>query len=515
MSQSRVMSLTIPCGKGGLNRMDNYLDFPIEDLAWMDGIMVENNAWEKEAGKTVFNSAGVGDAVMAILDFTSSVGTDQRLYALTDGDTLKALNNSGAEVASHASTGYNSGMFVEGRLTNGDRCVILFSEDGVPLFTTATTWAAISHPAPEWASQSEWPHFAFQHNFRMLCATKISSLLYMSNPADHTEFASTRPNTRIMDIYSGEQRYISGGISWRGRAYLWKRPLGVYFVDDSDVNLANWTTQKVTDAVGAAGPGCMVAYEDDVIFLSTDGYFYSLSDIQTLGQKSVTPILPSELGEFIRSEINIGRLDLVRSMYYQKKRQLWFALPAAGGTVCNRRLIFDANLPGKIRLTWSERDEMVSIGTRRRANVQEPMFGDSDGFIWIGDQAARLDDGEAYTSQFETPPIPLLPNAEQYANLKELQYTFKPQGEYDLTLEVHTDQRLRQTLTLSQQSTGSPTGSFTLDADVTAGTEIATKTARLEGEARRIKFIGRNTADSENFALQSLVPRFTPGRHGI
>jgi hypothetical protein len=602
--------------------MDNYLHFPVEDLAWMDGIDVSGNAWEKQGGAVKFNSAAltrdvaltntsqnwtvavasnvvtvdtisahgytVGSTLATDADWsdnafmdslsgktilstptthtftfaltqanqgattetsatagmtatipTAVVGlhdawnsapsgsptvpevTTQKLIVALAGATngLKILDTDGTVLSSQnlaEASAYNPMVDINIRTTI--RSQIMFSGGGFsgPLYTVPETYTlqSLAYPSADW-SAGLFPHFGFTHNFRLLCFTKVSSILYMSNPKDHTEFANTRPNTRIMDVFPGEQHYIAGGVSWRGRAYLFKWERGIYFVDDSDTNLANWTTRKVTDAVGVAGPGCVVAYEDDVIFLGSDGYFYSLSTVQTLGQESVPPILPAEFGEFIRSEINVGALDLVRSTYYARKRQLWFALPATGTTTVNRRLIFDANLPGKIRVTWSERDEMPVLGTRRRSNVQEPIWGDSDGFVWVGDQATKSKAGAAYTSQFETPPVSLLPNGEQFGNLKELQVTFKPEGDYDLDMEVHGDSNLLQTLTVSQQVSGTPTGSWTMDADVLAGKVIRTSAHRLEGEARRVKLLGRNTEAAENFAVQQFNVRFTPGRHGL
>lgn len=618
MAQNRVLSFIIPCGKGGLNRMDNYLDFPVEDLAWVDGLTVEHNAWEKEGGASKFNTIGTvltntsqdwtvavssnvvtvdtisdhgwlpgyvfstngswsANAFMASLSAKTVLTiptTHSFTFALTQSnqgattetnaaanmtptplavtaihDTWNSSPSGSAtvpEVATQKLCVFNQSNVgslttysTAGAVLNTQNLVIaltsipwvidcvirnviksqiaFFGGGAAPYFSVPESynWSAQVSSSADWTSTGVYPHFGFQHNFRVVCATKVGSILYMSSPNDHSKFNGADPNTRIMDVFPGEEQYIAAGVSWRGRAYLFKWQRGVYYIDDADANITNWRTIKVTDAIGAAGPGCVVSYEDDVIILGSDGYFYSLSDVQTLGQKSVKPILPTELGDFIRSEINTGRLDLVRSVYYPRKRQIWFALPSTASTVNNRRLIFDANLPGKIRVLWSERDEMVCLSTWRASNIQQPMWGDEDGHVWLGDKAARNKDGSAYLGQFETPPFSLFPSDDRFANLKELNVTFKPKGAYDVSLEVHTDDDLSQTLTLSQQSTGSPSGSFSLDADVVAGDVIATTVVPLEGEARRVKFVGKNEGDDETFAIQALNIRHTPGSHHV
>lgn len=616
MAQSRTLSFIIPCGKGGLNRMGNYLDFPMEDLAWSDGITSEHNAWEKEAGASKFNTVGTvltntsqdwtvavtsnvvtvntinthfflpgytfsTNATFAANTFMNSLSGKTVLtvptattftFALTQGNQSATTETAAtatmtptplAVTAIHDTwnssaigsptvpgpafqklcvfhkssvgslTTYNtSGGFVNSQnlaITVDSipwvvDCVIrdviksqmVFFGNAPMYFSVPESfdWSGLISPSTDWSSTGQYPHYGFSHNFRVVCFTKYSSILYMSSPSDHTKFASSDANTRIMDVYPGEGNYMAAGASWRGRAYLLKYPLGAYYVDDSDSNIANWRTIKVTDAIGGAGPGCMVAYEDDVIILASDGYFYSLSDVQTLGQRSVKPILPNELGDFIRGEINTGRLDLVRSTYYSRKRQIWFQLPGTGGTTLNRRLIFDASIPGKIRIMWSERDDMTCLATRRESNILQPVWGTSTGQVYVGDKAARNKDSAGYTSQFETPPYELFPADDRFANLEELHTTFKPEGDYDLTLEVQLDDAVSQTLTLSQQSTGSPTGSISLDADVLAGGVIATTVSKLDGEARRVRLIGKNNEEDENFAVQQFNIRHKPGRHG-
>lgn len=521
MAQNRVMSFTIPCGRGGLNRQENYVEFPIEDLAWAEGLTVEHLAWEKELGAVSFNVAELPGVTLAIHDFHhgTAFGTQELVVALNTGFILH-LDTAGAVTKTYSTANaLTQAWFVEGVYNSTLRSLFCFTFERTPRYYREPfdDWVSFqSGDMPDEWTGSAHPHFGFSHNFRLLCATKTSSLLYMSNPLNHQQFKSTVPNTRIMDIFTGDGQYIAAGTSWRGRAYLFKYPMGVYVLDDADPNLANWSVRKLTGAFGVMGPGCVVDVEDDVIVLGADGYFYSLSTVQTLGQVSVEPILPQELSEWVRSHINLNRLDLVRSTYFARKRQIWWALPATGVSTNRRRLIMDLAMPGKIRLHWSTRDTMMAVATRRTGgNTQQPMWASDNPHIWIGDQAARGKNAFAYTGQFETPPFALFPLAEREANLKELQVTFKPEGEYDLSLEVHRDDTLSQTLTLSQQSTGSPSGSFSLDSEVTGGTVIATTSHRLEGSAKRVKLIGKNAELNETFAVQAFTLRMTPGSHTV
>ncbi len=99
------------------------------------------------------------------------------------------------------------------------------------------------------------------------------------------------------------------------------------------------------------------------------------------------------------------------------------------------------------------------------------------------------------------------------ANLYELQVVFNPVGNWDLTMEVHRDGQLGQTLLFSMQSTGGAVGSFSLDSDVLGGTTIQNAIQRLEGDCKYLKLLGRNSGAGQDFSVMNHLIRYKPGRH--
>lgn len=166
-------------------------------------------------------------------------------------------------------------------------------------------------------------------------------------------------------------------------------------------------------------------------------------------------------------------------------------------------------------MLYSKRDNNISIGMRRAtaSDVPKPIFGDDGGFVWQMESANRNKDSSGYNAQYETPPIPLISGGQRRANLRELELLFHPQGNWDLTMEVHRDGVLSQTLTFSMQSPGAAAGSISLDADVLAGNTVANTKRRLEGDARYLKLIGRNNTVNQNFAVINHMIKFKAGNN--
>jgi hypothetical protein len=143
--------------------------------------------------------------------------------------------------------------------------------------------------------------------------------------------------------------------------------------------------------------------------------------------------------------------------------------------------------------------------------IQKPSFGDTDGFLWQGDQTARSKDGAGYTAQYETVPASLVPGALTRGNLEQLHVVMQPQGNWDLTLEVLRDGVSSQTVAYSMQTPGAAAGSISLDSDVLAGQTIANVRHKISGDCRYVKLIGSNDNADENFAVMTHIVEFSKG----
>jgi hypothetical protein len=509
MSQDDLQPLEIPAGLGGLNRMKNLAQVPRTDLTMVEALTFENNTWQKEGGASKYNSAPLGGSVLALRDFFDDNFT-QYLMAYLDTGSWVTAEAAGAGVSIGSMTAQAPGWFVEAWVNQQNKALFLFTGEDKPKYSTGGVALDIELASADW-SAGNYPAFGFLHKARLIAPLKHRA--YCSSPQSHDRFGQQAEDATQLNIYPGEGQKITAGISFREKAYLWKYPKGIYLIDDTDTNISNWQTPKLTDAVGVAGPGCVVATEDDVIFLDSDGYFHQLSAVRTFGQESVPAMFPTELSDWFRSQINLNRLDLVRSVYYSRNRQLVFALPGTGSSVNNRLLTLDFNIGDKTRIGWSTRDVCPSLALRQNVASQQLVAGDASGFVWTMDEETRSKDGAGYVGQYETPTFDVMDKGIRLANLHELQVVFNPVGDWDLTMEVHRDGTLGQTLLFSMQSTGGAVGSFSLDSDVLGGTTIQNAIQRLEGDCKYLKLLGRNNGAGQNFSVMNHLIRYKPGRH--
>lgn len=512
MSQS-LPGINFPAGIGGLNRTQNETLMPPEDLSWVDGITSELLVWSKEGGATPFNTAPLSTGIQSIWDFFSADFVQELVVALAD-NRLVTLSSSG--IVKTLATLPGGGLFnwfVEGFVDTTTKALFHFDGLNAPRFYTGgASFDEISSPAADWHDTFQ-PHMAFLHRRRLVAMGGSNQhMLYLSSPRSHDKFNANDGDTVILQCYPGEGQRLVGGISFREKAYVAKYPRGIWFINDQSYNIQEWEILPVTNAIGLAGPGCWTALEDDVVILGADGYFYTLSSVRTFKQEEVPPLFGVEISDFLRKQINLSRLDLVRSTYYARKKQAIFCLPGTGSGTVNRKLIIDLNLPGKMRLFWSTRDECTALTTWRNANLQEPLIGDSTGTVWRLDQTTKDKAGQGYLSQFEYGSFPILEKAIQSANLVDLQVVFAPAGNWDVVYEIHRDGKLSQTLYVSQQTTGGAIGSFSLDEDVLAGQVIQNAKRRLEGDCKYVKILGRNDQPGQDFSVMDHIIRYKPGR---
>lgn len=524
--------IEFPAGQGGLNRSSNLTLVPPTDLTWVDGITAEQNSWQKEAGATAYNSPALGVQINAAWDFWSYTFVQETLAWLNDG-RLVVLGPTGITKTLWMGTAGRMGWFFEAWLQAQYKCVIFCSGADVPqVYANAiiggvdyqTQTQPIGIPSPDWSGANQ-PTMGFLQQFRAVYLGYTPHRAYFSSPRGHDlvgpsaggigdtgSFVAQLGDSVSLSVYPGEGQKLVGGVSFRQRCYLFKYPRGIYFVDETDPNIQNWQVLKITDAIGMPGPGCATATFDDVIFLDAEGYFHGLSAVRSFNQEEIPQLLPRQIGDFIRTQINLNALNLTRSVFYARKNQLIFALPAVGTTVLNRRLTFDYNYPGLVRILWSSRDVCPALALRRNNQVQEPMIGDTGGTLWRLDQTARDKGGLGYTGQFEHADTFVMGNGVQRANLNELQVTMQPEGNYNLTMEVQGDNTVLSTIAFSMQTPGAPVGSVSLDSDVLAGNTIANVRHRLVGDCHHVKLIGKNSNADENFSVAKCIVRYKPGR---
>ena len=451
-------------------------------------------------------------------NFTANSATDVltlTAHGLTN-DTVVFVTNSGGALPSGL---FNDGYYYIANVTaNTFQLSTLPSGAGIVNFTTNGTGTQTVHrlTMPVDFIAVGWNvRWGFQHRGRMLCggSTGRPHGVYSSVLNNHSDYINT--GSVYFEVYPGEGDLIVGGISWRNKAYLFKFPHGLYVLNDASTDIAEWGWERVSRYVGAIGQGSIVEADDEVYFVSPDGYIHALSAVQEHGDVQSSAIKAMEIGPYIRANTDFSKLATgvwtsfprypqPQAVYYPTKKKLLFAFSAnpnvlsSQGFPVNKVLVgidlHRSNPGGGMREYQpfvSTRDQYESWAIYRDPTTAEAslLAGASNGFIYKLDQSARSKDSAGYMASFETKAFRPYSN-DQNANMKELEVVFADgSSSNSVVIKVYLNGTLATTKTLT-------------DSD---------RFMRLYGDAITVKIVGENDTINSSFSIAKIIVRFKPG----
>jgi hypothetical protein len=508
----QLTTLRVVCGKGTLNASRSPSEVRNEDLIGMESLTFEHDTVQKEGGALKFNASVITSApkVLFLWDFMTGAFVQELVAGTNDGKYV-TLTSSGIDKT--LTSGLTVDKFihgVEGVNASGVKTLFLMNgAEQMKMYTGGATAVDITTPAADWATVK--PTWAFLHNNRMYAGGK-SHNAYASLNGNHVSY-DTGAGGLVFNVYPGEGEYLVGGTSWRGRAYFFKYPKGIYYLDDSSATTAEWQMKRLSFFVGAVGPGGIIQAADEVFFLSPDTYFHALSAVQEFGDAKSSALLPNQLGTYIRENVNTARLDRVVSCFYPSKRKILFGFSGVGSSVNNLIIGFDAHRLGDMVGFKSSRDECESLCIRRDpdSKVAKPLAGTSDGYVYILDQDARNKDSAGYDSGFITRNMEIFEGGKRRANLKELDVEFVAVGNWTVNIDVYRDGNFSETLSFLLQGTGGILGSFVLDTDILGVATVQNSRQRLHGDCRRVQYQGYNNSADESYSISAITTKVTPG----
>tara|TARA_Y100000310_G_scaffold66242_2_gene61621 strand:- start:418 stop:1995 length:1578 start_codon:yes stop_codon:yes gene_type:complete len=512
----------VPIGLDGLTGTKNMAKVGPTHLIVAENVTYEAGTLGKEGGSSKYNSSAITSAptVLGGHDWHPTA-SQQRLIVVTSngkmlrdtgdgsfGTTLKTgltvssitpvFVGGGAEVAAN-----NRKLFCY----TGSNQVQVLSGDG-------TTTSDLATPPSDWGSI--FPTFGLIHENRHWGGGNSNDphRLYFTAPGNHEVF--TGSDTGSISVYSGEGERITGAVSFKGVMVVWKYPSGIYIIDTSNADEANWSVDKHSSKIGGVSPLGHTPIDDDVMFIDQGGSLHLVSAIgefANIGSRNLSDV--ADLTPLIRDEINLGELQRTQCTYYIAKREVHFTL-SSSGTAYDRRLVVDLNRIDLPRFRLSTKDTNRSIWLRQDSNgVDRPMTGDASGFAWYLDQASRAKDGAGYNGKFQTPHLDfgwLDPSlGTKNKNGKFIELVVEPKGNWDLSVDVLWDDVTIDTLSFNMGVAGSSLGSFVLNTDKLAGGNLVNKRKRMVGSGRRLSLVGRNSGNGQDFSVSKFYCGFTEG----
>lgn len=507
----------IPCGQGGLNADKNQAAIPLTDLIVAESLTFENGTWKKMGGATKLDSNGVSGAptCRGLLDYWADRSTQRLISGWDDGTLLKETSSDldAVTLKSGLSASARHFFMVKGGEEAAGNATHLFLFTGADVVQVldddGTTTGDINNPPADWSGANQ-PIGAVIHRDSLWGYGNLNDphRIYKSLASDHEEYLST---VFTMSVFPGVGRRLVAGVSFGGFLFLFKWPRGIYKIDDSDTDSANWFTKQITNAVGVPeSPYAALSIDNDILFMSNEGNFHLLSAVEHFKAVEDSDLSAKlKFTSFIRDTVNLGRLDQVQSVWYGHTKQAIFSLPSQGSLVNDLLITFDFMDKNNPKITTSMRDTAEALAIREDSDgIERPIHGDDAGMVYLMDQASRSKDGAGYNGKFKTPHTDFSQQEPRMATMRKnfafLEVVSNPLGNFNLAIDVIIDGSLAYTLLFDMGVGGAVLGTFVLGTHALAGDLVNNVKKRMTGSGRRVSFEGSNSGDGQDYSISDL-----------
>ncbi len=516
----------IPFGERGLTGTKNIATIGPEFFILTDSIDLSEGLIRGEGGATKFATLDVSTSrdILGGIDYAPDTTKQRAVIAISSGDVLYDSGNDGSFSTVLGVNRDNSARvwFSEGGLESSGRTKKLFLANGVDAVMVTTGDAAATGDlgtAPaDWTGTNQ-PLALVAHNGRMIGFGNANDpyRIYISDPDNHEVF--TGGNTVNISVYPGKGGRNVAGLSFKGRFFIFRKPAGIYWLDDTDSNITNWKVNELNDRIGTISQHTVTLIDDDVIFMTAEGGVHLLSAVNALGDVEDSDLaVPDEMNQWIRDNLNFAHIDKSSVIYYPNRKQAMIFIPIGSSTVPNAKMVIDFNTQVP-RWHTAERDVAQSAWLYKDTNnIPTPMIGDDDGKVWRLDRESRSKDGVGYTQQFQLSHNnfahvdPSLANKNKNWDFFEL--IFQQVGSFNLTVEHFLDGIKTQDSTFSMSaSVGAELGSFVLGTDSLGSTNLTPPIVRRQRLYGSSKFYSPRftiTADANEFQLSGARVYFRP-----
>jgi hypothetical protein len=476
---------------------------------------VFNALLEKDFGSRRWNTSPLANGIASFIDWWPDSGT-QRVIACDKQGLLYKFNYpyQSVQMTPFASTDpANLGAYqyinfltcgAEGValprkvfVFSGTKAVQVISADG-------TAYKTISKPPADWKDNNQ-PIKGIVHRSRVVAFGNENSKhsLYLSLASDHEDFTSA--GAFQFPVYPGESEGIMDIFVYKSLLWILKYPAGLYLLDDSDSNVANWTCSRINSSFGGGSPNCTQEVLDDIFIANNYGGLTSLKTINTIGdlqssdiyyQLGIERAVRENLSPYGHRERNV--------LYYAAKKTLFISYKSNGGIKNDRIVNVPVTREGP-EATIIDKDQPNHLASLKdNFGVLRPHYCSDDGYIYSMDQIDRNVGGSAFTGEFWSQWLDFgqgnILQAETVKQFDFLEIVYLPAGDWNMTFEVWIDGAFYKTYQVKMD------GRSELDEMLTdvGGTEAECPMSHrfnIGGQGRRIAIRGYNSGNGENFRI--------------
>lgn len=515
----RGQTFTIPLGQQGLLTDVAPGLVPSNALIKASSVTLNLGSIEKAPGASAYNTQTLTNEIVALVDYWPNSVT-QRMFAATSAGNIyrdigDRLFSSGTAVKTGLGPLTPQTMFVEGGNETAGNPKKLFFFSGTSqvqvLEGDEATFAAISNPASEWTSPS-FPTGGIIHRNRLWAfgAINAPARVYASDTGNHEQFTS---NILSFEVFPGEGGRIIAAYVYKGRLFFFKEGNFIYYLNDEDPDSDNWYVTKLSSGFGIAGPHAVMQVVDNIFAMNSSGSVTDLQAADTFGDVEAADIFSRlQIEQFVRSNVALSGLENTHALYYPAKKQAYLTGKSMYGATNNLLHVLDVSGQGARFMFWHHISASCLALRRDINNVQRPMFGGTDGYVYLMDREDRDVGGSGYEALFKTPHIDFR-ELDSGLTFKDkifdfLAVEFVPQGSWNVTVNVYIDGEFSEAITVPMNVRSDGLDTFELDTDELGREEAQTIMKPLHGIGKRISFEITNSGTRENFRICSLTVGF-------
>lgn len=455
---------TIPLGTSGIYTDAPQSMIPSTNLIRANNVTYYNTLLEKDYGSRRWNSTALPSGVAQFHEmYTDTQSANQRIFTLLQDGTVWRFTNPTTKnlvaAVSPAPTTLNPNAYTcmtlgGNEMVNNPKKMFIFTGYN-PVQVVAgdnLTRTNMSAPASDWTGGNQ-PFWGLIHRGRLFCGGCPNNpyQIYASLATNHEDFTTTPLN---FNVYPGESDIFIGGQVFRGVLYVFKYPLGVYQLIDTDPDAQNWYFQKFTDDFGGCSPQGFAIKGDDLLVANNYGSITSMAAAFKLGNIDSSDVF-HQLGIRRMAEQEV-RPDIVfkRSMmYYGFKQQLFVSYQSFYNPYPDRMISMDLRAPqSPAKVALITKDQPNCLGTIRDLyKVPRPFYGANDGYLYALDQedrwvgAASGAPQTAIAMDAQTPHMDFSQGSAllgcEVKKFEFLMLEYEPTGNFNVTISVYLDSK--------------------------------------------------------------------------
>jgi len=521
-------AITIPLGQLGLMTDMAPVDVAQGALILAQNVALNNGFVEKAPGSRAFNEEALPAGVVGVYDWRPNKITQRLIAACSNGFLyidagvgansfrtlpINAQDSNGTPVAL---TGLNPNcQFVAagGETAGRSKKLFFFSRGQNPIMvlnSTTEILAPLSTPPADWVANNYPVCGVVFRNHLFAFAGQQS---YMSRTGDHENF--TGVDSGVQPVWPGEGGDIIAAFVYKTRLFCFKEDAYGYYLDDSDTDSDNWVWKKITSNFGVSATNAVIEVIDDMLTGNDTGTVTSYLATQALGDVAAGDVLQNaQIENYLRGNSSKAGMDVQHALYYPEKKLVFFTFRSAYYTYNDSLLVIDVNKTNMPRITFWRKGRPQCLALRKDAtNIKRPMYGSTDGRVYLMDKEDRNEGGTAIKAEFQTAQMDFRQLNGAFANKNKLfdwlAVTYVPTGDFRLLCDWFIDGKYIDTVEFPLVQYLKPKlNTLHLNQDRLAQPNTETATQKLSGSGRVISFRFRNEGLNENFQVCSITVGF-------